>query len=305
MNRTDIRYSEIFRSFQGEGAYTGVPCVWLRYFMCNLQCNGFGQKDPTDPKSYVLPYQTFDVSSVNKMEDLPVWQYGCDSSYSWSKRFQHLTHTGTPREVAEALMEALQSASNPDGKFMHPESLQDYHLCLTGGEPMLPKHQLDTVNILNSLENDLDNMPLNVTVETNGTQLLKKEFIDYFDDRYLSQPAPRLFFSVSPKLFTVSGEKNSKAIKPEVVADYYDFSEGHGQLKFVIGTDDAQWSELDRVVNEFRNAGALYDVHIMPVGAREEEQHNVAAIVSDRAMDNGYRVAARVHTYVYGNVIGT
>ena len=29
-----------------------------------------------------------------------------------------------------------------------------------------------------------------------------------------------IFFSVSPKLFTVSGEKTEKAIKPENVAEY-------------------------------------------------------------------------------------
>ena len=44
-------YSEIFRSIQGEGIYTGVPTVWLRMFGCNLECNGFGQDDPTDPDS--------------------------------------------------------------------------------------------------------------------------------------------------------------------------------------------------------------------------------------------------------------
>jgi len=41
-------FSEIFYSIQGEGEYTGVPTAWLRFFLCNLQCNGFGQKDPTD-----------------------------------------------------------------------------------------------------------------------------------------------------------------------------------------------------------------------------------------------------------------
>ena len=39
-------YSEIFKSIQGEGTYTGVHTLWLRFFMCNLQCNGFGQQDP-------------------------------------------------------------------------------------------------------------------------------------------------------------------------------------------------------------------------------------------------------------------
>ena len=57
-------YSEIFRSIQGEGVYTGVPTVWLRLFGCNLECNGFGQKDPTDPSTYVLPYQEIELKDI-------------------------------------------------------------------------------------------------------------------------------------------------------------------------------------------------------------------------------------------------
>ena len=73
-------YSEIFYSIQGEGHYTGVPTAWIRFFLCNLQCNGFGQKDPTNPETYELPYEDFDPMSVNRVEDLPVWKHGIDVS---------------------------------------------------------------------------------------------------------------------------------------------------------------------------------------------------------------------------------
>ena len=73
-------YSEIFHSIQGEGHYTGVPTAWIRFFLCNLQCNGFGQLDPTNPETYELPFEDFDVSSVKRVEDLPVWDKGCDLS---------------------------------------------------------------------------------------------------------------------------------------------------------------------------------------------------------------------------------
>ena len=46
MTEKEYLYSEIFKSIQGEGTYTGVHTLWLRFFMCNLQCNGFGQLDP-------------------------------------------------------------------------------------------------------------------------------------------------------------------------------------------------------------------------------------------------------------------
>ena len=83
-------YSEIFHSIQGEGHYTGVPTAWIRFFLCNLQCNGFGQIDPTNPDTYDLPFEKFDTSTVKRVEDLPVWDKGCDSSYTWSKKFKHL-----------------------------------------------------------------------------------------------------------------------------------------------------------------------------------------------------------------------
>ena len=80
----EYHYSEIFYSVQGEGRYTGIPTAWLRFFLCNLQCDGFGQKDPTDPKTYKLPYKEINVDLIKRVEDLPVWKYGCDSSYSWA-----------------------------------------------------------------------------------------------------------------------------------------------------------------------------------------------------------------------------
>ena len=72
-------YSEIFKSIQGEGHYTGVTTVWLRFFGCNLECQGFGQDDPTDPSTYKLPYLEIPLEDITKVEDLPVFPYGCDS----------------------------------------------------------------------------------------------------------------------------------------------------------------------------------------------------------------------------------
>jgi hypothetical protein len=42
----------------------------------------------------------------------------------------------------------------------------------------------------------------------------------------------------------------------------------------------------------------------MPVGADIEGQSKVAARVAEQAIQRGYCVSARVHTYVWGNVVG-
>ena len=291
-------YSEIFYSIQGEGHYTGVPTAWIRFFLCNLQCNGFGQKDPTNPETYELPYEDFDPMSVNRVEDLPVWKHGCDSSYTWAKKFKHLMGQETPEVLADKIVDILRNDSNPDGLFRHPVSDQTQHLCFTGGEPLMLMTQDAIVGIMKSLQ-ERENTPSSITFETNGTQKLKdttKEF--------LANMEQEVFFSVSPKLWSVAGEKAAKAIKPETVAEYKE-TRDLGQLKFVVGHRDREWEELDSVVKQFRDVGVDWPVWIMPVGAREEEQSMTAGEVAKKAFQRGYNVAARVHVYLFGNAIGT
>ena len=291
-------YSEIFHSIQGEGHYTGVPTAWLRFFLCNLQCNGFGQKDPTDPSTYELPFEDFDISTVKRVEDLPVWEKGCDSSYTWAKKFKGLMGHETPTVLANKIVDILKNDSNPEGNFLHPLSKQKQHLCFTGGEPLMITAQAATMAIYKELKKR-NNLPGSITYETNGTQILKEPFKDW-----VKNCDTEIFFSVSPKLFTVSGEKTQKAIKPDNVAEYYKLR-NTGQLKFVVGESDREWDEMESTINKFRDAGVEWPVWVMPTGAREEEQVAGAGKVAEKAFKKGYNVAARVHVYLFGNAIGT
>ena len=291
-------YSEIFHSIQGEGHYTGVPTAWIRFFLCNLQCDGFGQKFPTKPDTYELPYADFDAHSVDRVGDLPVWDKGCDSSYTWSKKFKHLMGNATGAELAEKLVNIMKNEHNPDGLFMHPLSKQHNHLCITGGEPLMRHAQNAFIDIYNNLG---DNIPSSITWETNGTQKLSDDYKNLIQSDSFK---PEAFFSVSPKLWTVAGEKREKAIKPEIVREYYDLSKT-GQLKFVVGQTKEEWQDLDEVVTMFRDAGVHYPIWIMPTGAREEEQSATAGDVAKMAFERGYNVAGRMHVYLFGNAIGT
>lgn len=309
MNNKKYYYSEIFNSIQGEGTYTGVHTLWLRYFLCNLQCDGFGQLDPTNPETYELPYADFDARSVNRVEDLPVWSKGCDSSYTWSKKFKHLMGQETPENIAVKIVEANKNVHNPSGLFLHPVSNQRSHMCFTGGEPLMPHAQKCSIDILQYFINT-KNEPGSVTFETNGTQKLTQEFKDWWkvrnDDLDQLDRARNfeLFFSLSPKLWTVAGEKREKAIRPDIVAEYRQLS-SKGHLKFVLGSEQRQWDELDEVIKLFRAEGVDYPVFIMPVGAREEEQTATAGDVAKMAFDRGYNVSGRMHVYLFGNAIGT
>jgi len=285
-----VLYSEIFKSIQGEGHYTGVPTTWLRFFGCNLECNGFGQDDPTDPSTYKLPFKDFDIIEVKNVEDLPVWKYGCDSSYSWSKKFAKIQHNEVEEKVAERLF-----------KQMYDENT---HIAFTGGEPLMKAAQKKTVKILEEMERlcrDKFNSRFKyITWETNGTRPIETEFHNHLMSM---KDEVEYFFSVSPKMFNTSGEID--AVKPEIVKDYYDLSNGVGQLKFVCNGSDASWNEIEESIIKFRDAGVMFPIWIMPVGATEESQDELAKEITIETMKRGYNVAARVHCYIFGNQIGT
>lgn len=287
-------YSEIFDSIQGEGQYTGVPTAWLRFFLCNLQCNGFGQEDPTNPDTYDLPYEKIDITNISTMEELPVWEKGCDSSYSWAKKFKKLQHIGTPEEIADKVKEAFTNEWNAGQWF-------NRHMCFTGGEPLMKHGQECSVAMMEKWI-DERNYPRSVTYETNGTQELTDNFIRFWQE-YRDVWGSELFYSVSPKLWSVAGEKAKRAIKPEIVASYQQCS-NRGQLKFVVNGTKECWDELEEVIEQFRFHGVNWPVWIMPVGATVEGQKLVDADVATEAFKRGFNVSARVHTYLWGNVIG-
>lgn len=306
--KDEIVYSEIFHSIQGEGRYTGVPTAWLRFYLCNLQCDGFGQKNPKDPSTYILPYQTIDIGSIKRLEDLPVWKYGCDSSYSWAKKFKHLQRRGNARQVVQRIRESMYHPFNPSGHFNYllpNQSAIEQHMCFTGGEPMMKHAQKAVCDIIDVMATDGD-FPRFLTWETNGTQEMTEEFVEYFR----VYPGEK-FFSVSPKLFSVSGEESSKAIKPDIVYFYEKYLADAGQLKFVINGSQESWDELEETIVKFRKAGVTWPVYIMPVGATLEAQEGKlepymdAGKIAQEAFKRGYNVSARVHTYLWGNVIGT
>jgi len=305
------RYSEIFSSIQGEGNYCGVPTAWLRLWGCNLECKGFGQDNVDDPTTWVLPYENFNPKDVIAMEDLPVWDYGCDSSYTWAKQYRHLAHLDPVSTIVDNIEGVLRSPHNVNSKFLHDKSKQETHFAITGGEPMMS--QAAMVAILTELK-ARDNAPRFVTVETNGTQEVKDVFEDFMRLFYMTSDfdgyiddergVPEWFWSVSPKL-RASGEKWNDAIKPEIVASYADLSD-RGQLKFVVDGDNRTWYEVDKAVAEFREAECYWPVFIMPVGATKESQESEqTARIATEAIARGFNVSGRLHCYLWGNRVGT
>ena len=295
-----IRTSEVFASFQGEGLYAGIPSLWIRFFGCNLECNGFGQRDPRNPETYILPYQTIDISNIKRMEDLPVFPYGCDSSYSWSSKFKHLARDWNVKELVDELRRlGYERFGMVDGWFNN-RTRQIIQLCFTGGEPMLQQKAI--IAIFDELQRQFDKFgPELVTIETNATKPLSDTFKEHLKCRDFE-----LNIACSPKLFTVSGEKD--AVRMDIIEEYMEHAD-IGILKFVVNGTKECWDELDSYVDSIvglTNRYSNWSIWVMPVGATKEQQElpSVAEIANE-AMRRGFMVATRNHTYVYGNVVGS
>ena len=293
---TTVKYSETFFSAQGEGKYVGIPSLWMRFFLCNLQCNGFGQKDPTDPSTYELPYEKLDITDITNVFDLPVFDKGCDSSYTWAKKYSHLITDKTVQEACDELTALL-----PRGKFIHPDTGQETHMVFTGGEPMLKNTQPAMMGVLEEFQKR-ENMPNYVTIETNGTRPITQELADYI--AWFTYDGTReWYWSLSPKLWATAGEQSKKAIKPEVIGRYAEVSP-HGQIKYVVNGTDESWREVEENTRMFRDAGCNFPVWIMGVGGTFEGLVQTEASIADEAIKRGYYYTSRVHVHIYGNAIG-
>lgn len=258
------RLSEQFFSIQGEGKFAGQPSLWARVFGCNLKCPGFP----------------------------------CDTEYSWNGDFVDQTTSLTAIEIVDNWIEMLKTKDNPNGLLRHPITGNDVHLVFTGGEPLLPKYQKMIIEVYNELQSrNLNNTPINISVESNGTQPLSADFIEFLDTDYVWM---YFFFSFSPKLETVSGEK--EAVNYTNIANV--LKEYEGQLKFVCDETDECESELDAVVSRLNSEKstwqAPYDYWVMPLGTTREDQLQIAPIV-EKYQAKGFKIATRNHTYIWSD----
>jgi 6-pyruvoyltetrahydropterin 2'-reductase len=291
--------SEIFGpTLQGEGLYTGKNTMFVRFFFCNLQCNGFGQEHPTKPETYELPHKSFDLSNIKKLTDIPVIDKGCDTSYSWSKKYKYLIEDISSSYVINKLKELMPQTGGKFVQNMQGKFISDVHLCFTGGEPLIKVNQKHIINIIDELYNQ-NNLPNHITFETNATQDLIPEFIEMISKYNETE----FHVSCSPKLFSVTGETADKAWNHNAVSIYNDVFDKLS-LKFVLNDDENSWRELNLYLSElsFYNS----NIYIMPVGSTIEDQLSPQITrICNKALSNGFNISARLHTYIFGNEIGT
>ncbi len=276
-----------FYSIQGEGKNTGKLCTWLRVFGCDLQCRGFSQDEPANPASWKPQFpEIIDPKRITCVEEIPLPVTGCDSAFSWSPAFKHLYPDRTPNYYAEEVLNLL-----PNKKFNKVGHI------FTGGEPML--YQQDLHDVFRSW---VAATPLNIPnwlgIETNGTRELHPSKFIMMRDMLGSD----FYFSISPKLLHVSGEKEKKAHRPDIAASYIQFAPS-SYLKFVVNTDPRAWEQLTRYVDDISTLlGYTPEVWVMACGATVEQQESeYTPIIADMAISKGYNFSVRAHVITWGN----
>ena len=279
-----LKVSELFYSIQGEGRYMGVPSVFLRTYGCNFTCGGFGMpKGEVSNERDVIAIKAEDYTDY---KSLPLVSTGCDSYASWDPRFKHLSPVIATDSIVDSIMDIL-----PHNRWM------DEHLVITGGEPLLGWQRAYPDLLSNEKMRGLKE----ITVETNGTQLLSNEFKEYLIKWKMNREKNALTFSVSPKL-SISGEKWDEAICPDIIRQYE--SVGFVYLKFVIATSEDA-IEADKAVQEFRAGGFRGPVYFMPCGGVESLYNLNAKNVAIEAMNRGYRYSDRLQVPLFKNEWGT
>jgi len=290
-----LRYSEAFYSIQGEGRFVGVPSIFLRVFGCNFECRGFGQERGNLIPVAEMPYMTDPLGDKNNpdaytsIDQLPVTPIGCDSSASWAMKYKHLQMTKTTEEVFEHIISLL-----PNGRFNEKE---DIHLVITGGEPLLGWQRVWPELIEMCMAKGLKN----VTFETNGTQEVKPELINFFNANHKNI---HVTWSTSPKL-SLSGEKNEDALIPDALVTMNQVYNSHLYNKFVVRDMD-DFAEVDMFYLTYQKSGVQIDaVYCMPEGATLEQQTLTAKGVAEACMKTGYKFSPRLHIDLFGNAWGT
>ena len=294
-----LRYSEMFYSVQGEGRFVGVPSIFLRLFGCNFECRGFGQTSRDQSKwlpEDKMPHNQ-DYPDIKHLVDLPVPEIGCDSSFSWGKKWGHLAH-----------YEDIDTIVKSFNEYQPEVSTDSPHLVITGGEPLLKGFQKPLMDLIFHPK-----FPTQfITFETNGTQECSfnehisesthDRYIDFYR-RYGDRGFARwggITWSVSPKL-SLSGEKKEEALRPEALLSYNRWPHSYLYLKFVV-RDEEDFKEAEEFINEYEEAGVIIDnVYMMPEGATSDGQSYTEGTVAQLCLKYGYSFSPRLHINLFGN----
>ena len=197
----------------------------------------------------------------------------CDTPYTWNWEGTPWPHQdGVKFSKAEQIIEL-----SPDEIAPLISSYRCDRLVITGGEPLLQQAELsELIPLLPSISF--------IEVETNGTQIPKREFADL--------PTQ---FNVSPKLSN-SGIKEEVRFKPDAFRFFS--TRENAIFKFVVcdATDRAEVLDLQ---NTFEIPSSR--IYLMPEGRDAETLKDRSLWLADICRDYGLHFSPRLHVLLWGN----
>lgn len=291
----NIEISELFRSIEGEGPYSGRTTIYARFARCNFSCPHFNNHNKlTTPTGYAP--LNFVPADYNNLQDIPIVEMGCDSQYAVNPAFAHMWKKMSVQELAQGLCDLLPVPGWTGGTV--PTILS-----LTGGEPTLRWKQ-----IIELINHPFLSEVKHVLIETNCAVPINQRFIDAISAWLDADLDRRWTWSNSPKLSS-SGEQWQKAIRPEIAKaqTHYITPRVDQYFKFVCGPDQNDFDEVKKAMSEYHAGGIRKSspVYVMPASAILEQQTSTSAQVAEMCMQHGFIYCHRVHLDVYGNAIGT
>lgn len=292
------KFTERWGVTQGEGKFVGQRSVFLRTFGCNFECRSFGLhhgEKTTEPEDILK-----NVTLYKSIADLPAAQFGCDSYYSWHNGYKHLN----PMLDIDVIVDQLLVAAG--GSFFTGSN--PIHLILTGGEPMLgwQKSYPELFAKLRERDPNWKSAPwkkLPITIETNGTQELKRpKDINLVPYMFSVKEFCDITWSISAKL-KASGHTEDESIIPSVVKGYLQVS-GDAYFKFVV-QDIADFKDVESALAKYTSSNVNLPVYIMPEGGTYDEfkKHATLDLIAE-AVKRGYNITTRLHVMWGGNNIG-
>lgn len=288
--------SEIFKSLEGEGPFTGVPTLYIRFARCNLKCPLFNNKG-AEIGTNGYAELGFNPTDYNDIKSMPFISKGCDSQYSVNPRFSHTWQKMGLDDLVDRVIEEA-------GVIVFENTGKSWIVSLTGGEPMIRYKRLGEL-INHPRLKDVDHY----LIETNATiepdESFRSEVINW-----LSKDGNRqITWSNSPKLDN-SGHSFRETLKPRALLFQHELKQlfpkqVNQYVKFVI-SNEGDISEVKRRMEIYYDAGLKsIPVYLMPAACTIEQLKEKQKMVSDLCLKSGYIYCTRLQNELYGNTVGT
>ena len=164
------------------------------------------------------------------------------------------------------------------------------HVVITGGEPCLSSC-IEQLILMSKNRGKI------ITIETNGTLTLCKEYMESVDLISISSKLK----NSSPADVELAQKHEDRRYKPEVLRQWIENAKDF-QFKFVISDSRKDIDEITRIVID--NNIPWNKVYLMPEGKTEEELSQKRKEVVDLCISRGCNYSEREHIIIWGNKRG-